>query len=273
MGDAGTKRLILNACGLLLEPLIRLLLKSGITWKEFADLAKTKYVQVATEDFGIKGRPTNASRVAILTGLDRREVRRLRELARDADANDRHYTSKATQVLSGWFHDADFLGPEGKPRDLPIEGDSGSFTSLVRRYAPALPPVAMIKELRSAGAIEELGDGQLRALKREYIPQPLDESKIRLFGSIVHDLGTTLEHNLTRPARAAPRFERRAISVRVDPQALPAFRELLEVTGQEFLVRIDDWLTAHEVGPGMPAVRLGVGVYHIEDRRSPRLPR
>lgn len=273
MDSQNTKALILRACGLLLEPLIRLLMKSGVTWKEFSDLAKVKYVQVATEDFGIKGRPTNASRVAILTGLDRRDVSRLRDALATEAPEARGYTSKATQVLSGWYHDAEFAGADGRPRALSLDGETGSFTALLRRYAPGIPPVAMIKELKAAAAIEELDDGSLRALKREYIPQRLDEAKIRLFGSIVHDLGTTLEHNLTRPAQVPARFERRAVSVRVDPKVLPQFRALLESEGQAFLERVDDWLTAHEVPPDVPALRLGVGVYHIEDRRPPRSAR
>lgn len=273
MESRDTKALILRAVGLLLEPLIRLLIKSGVTWKEFSDLAKVKYVQVATEDFGIKGRPTNASRVAILTGLDRRDVSRLRDALAAEQPELRGYTSKATQVLSGWYHDAEFAGAEARPRALPLEGETGSFTALVRRYAPGIPPVAMIKELKAAAAVEELDDGSLRALKREYIPQQLDEAKIRLFGSIVHDLGTTLEHNLTRPASLPARFERRAVSMRVDPRVLPQFRALLESEGQAFLERVDDWLTAHEVAPDAPALRLGVGVYHIEDRRPSRAAR
>ena len=273
MESAPAKSLLLQACGLLLEPLIRLLLKSGITWKEFSDLAKAKFVQVATEDFGKKGRPTNISRVAILAGLDRRDVRRLRALPANELVDGRSYTSKATQVLSGWHHDREFSGADGVPLPLPLEGEAPSFAALVRRYAPALPPVAVAKELKAAGAVVELDDGALRAVKREYIPQQLDEAKIRLFGSIVHDLGTTLEHNLTQVPGAAPRFERRAVSVRVDPQVLPEFRSLLERSGQEFLERIDDWLTSHEVPVGRPAIRLGVGMYHIEDRRPGRTTR
>lgn len=267
-----TKGLLLQACGLLLEPLIRLLLKSGITWKEFADVAKQKYVDVATEDFGIKGRPTNGSRVAILTGLDRREVRRLRETG-SPPGDARAYTSRATQVLSAWFHDREFCDTTGRPLELPLDGETASFGALMRRYAPALPAVAMIKELRGAGAIEELPDGRLRALKREYIPREFDEAKIRLFGSIYHDLGTTLEHNLTRGATTPTRFERRAVSVRVAAKAAPEFRALLEAAGQDFLVRMDDWLTAHEVGPDEPAMRIGVGVYQIEERKTGRTAR
>ena len=65
------------------RPIARVMLRAGISWRELSDVLKTTYVEVATEDFGIRGRPTNISRVAILTGLTRKEVRRLRDLLED----------------------------------------------------------------------------------------------------------------------------------------------------------------------------------------------
>ncbi len=62
-----------------LKPLIHVLIRCGVTWKDFAELAKTTYVEVATRQFGKRGRPTNVSRTAVLTGLARREVRKQRD--------------------------------------------------------------------------------------------------------------------------------------------------------------------------------------------------
>ena len=73
------------ALRLLFRPIARIMLRAGINWQELADVCKATYVEVATEDFGIRGRPTNISRVAILTGLTRREVRRLRNLLQEHD--------------------------------------------------------------------------------------------------------------------------------------------------------------------------------------------
>jgi hypothetical protein len=97
----------------------------------------------------------------------------------------------------------------------------------------------------------------------------MDEGQIRLWGSVLQDVGTTLEHNLTRDVRTAPRFERRALSVLADKRALPAFKQFLEQEGQAFLERMDDWLTAHQVSDDKKgeAIRLGAGLYHIEDTR------
>ena len=191
---------ILDALGRLLEPVVLLLLKSGITWKEFSDLAKVIFVQVATREFGIRGRPTNASRVAILTGVDRREVRKLRVAKASKQPSEPGFMSKPTQVLEGWFHDPAFTSAPGRPLDLHASEGEVSFVTLVKRYAPGIPPVAMIKELQAAGAIEETRPGWLRALKRSYIPRELTENQIRLWGSALRDIGMTLERNLMRDA-------------------------------------------------------------------------
>src|SRR5215472_9944533 len=115
---------ILDALGRLLEPIVLLLLKSGITWREVADVAKVKFVQVATREFGIRGRPTNASRVAILTGIDRRDVRKVRAATEEQPEFAPGFMSKPTQVLDGWFHDPNFRTSTGQPRDLQVsEGD------------------------------------------------------------------------------------------------------------------------------------------------------
>jgi hypothetical protein len=262
------KRETLGFLGAVLEPVIRLMLRAGVTWKEFSELSKAKFVDVATADFGIRGRPTNVSRVAILTGLDRRDVRRLRRAAPEAAS--KGYQSKASQILSAWHHEREFLDAAGRPAALAIEGEGATFTELMRRYAPALPVIAMVKELKSAEAIEELSDGRLRALNRTYVPRGISAERLRLWSSVLSDVANTIEHNYSRDESTPARFERRALSLRVDRAALPEFRRLLESEGQAFLERIDDWLAAHEAAAAAPeqAIRLGVGMYHIEDRRS-----
>jgi hypothetical protein len=276
---SGTLRTrILDALGRLLEPIVLLLLKSGITWKEFADLAKVKFVQVATREFGIRGRSTNASRVAILTGIDRRDVRKLRVAGPEQPAAAPGFMSKPTQVLDGWFHDPNFRTTSGEPRDLHVSDGEDSFAALVRRYTPGIPHVAMIKELRAVGAIGELPDGRLRALKRNYIPRELADNQIRLWGSVLQDVGTTLEHNLMRQPTERPSFERRALSLSVDPRNAADFEAFLAAEGQAFLERVDDWLAAHQVDAASAeapqAIRLGVGVYQIldEPQRTRRRP-
>lgn len=276
MDDFAAKALVMASCRALLKPIARLLLKSGVTWKEFAESSRQAFVDVATREFGLRGRPTNVSRVAILTGLARREVRRQQQLLNAEPQPTTGYMSKASRVLSGWHQDPRFLDTDGNPRELPIDGAQPSFAELVRRYGGDIPPGALLKELQLARAVERRADGTLRVLTRVYLPRRMDEGQIRLWGSVLQDVGTTLEHNLTRDATTRPRFERRALSVRVDRRAVSAFRQFLEREGQAFLVRVDDWLTAHQASEDAGTteqIRLGAGIYHIEDARSRGRPK
>lgn len=264
MVTEGARARTIEALSSALGPVIRVLLRTGVTWRDFSELGKALFVKIATEEFGIRGRPTNSARTAILTGLDRREVSKLRRMSGRTTSPSIGFVSKPTLVLGAWHNDPAFRDANGKPRELETDGGAGSFAELVRRVAPGIPVVAMIKELRGAGAIEELPDGRLRVLKRTYIPADFSENQIRLWASDLESLGTTIEHNLWRRGRSAPRFQRRAINANVDARKLAEFREFLQSEGQAFLERVDDWLAAHESVDG-DGVRLGVGVFHIED--------
>jgi hypothetical protein len=262
---------ILAATRQWLRPAIHVLLRCGVTWKEFSELARSTYVEVATAKFGKRGRPTNVSRTAVLTGLARREVRKQRERLATAPAALPGYVTKASLVLSAWHLDPEFLDGHGKPVPLELEGEGATFASLLRRCgAGDIRPTTLLRELMSAGAVGRRADGRLEALQRTYIPHAMDEQMIRLWGSVLADLATTYAHNLTRTARTPARFERAAVNARVAASALPEFRKFLDQEGQAFLERIDAWLAAHEApasgsDAAQETLRLGAGMYHIQD--------
>jgi hypothetical protein len=254
-----------------LRPLVEVLLRCGITWREFADLAKSVYVEIATKRFGRRGRPTNVSRTAMLTGLTWREIRKQRERIEAGLEPLTGYVAKGSSVLSAWHLDPQFLDAAGKPALLPMEGDGATFAGLLRRCgAGDIRPSTLLKELRSAGAVRKTADGRLEVLQRMYIPHAIDEELIRLWGKGLTDIATTYAHNLKRKGKTPARFERAAVNDRVPASALPEFRQFLNQEGQAFLERLDAWLTEHEAKDGAvaalePPIRVGAGVYHIQD--------
>jgi hypothetical protein len=272
MASASTRQ-VLAAARQWLKPLVHVLIRCGVTWKDFAELAKTAYVEVATQQFGKRGRPTNVSRTAVLTGLARREVRKQRERPEETQEAWTGYVTKASLVLSAWHQDPEFQDADGKPAVLAVDGNGATFTALLRRCgASDVRASTLLKELRAAEAIRETTDGRLEALKRIYIPQTMDEQLIRLWGTVIADVAGTYAHNLTRRTDIPARFERAAVNDRIAASALPEFREFLNREGQAFLEKVDAWLTEHEARtndtePGSKSVpiRLGAGVYHIED--------
>ena len=257
----------LSAFRLLFRPVARILLRAGGNWKEVAEVGKATYVEMATKDFGIRGRPTNVSRVAILTGFTRREVRRLRDVLERETPETFQRMNYATRVLSGWFQDDEYSDGYGAPRPLSASGSNPSFESLCDRYSGDVPATTMLKELKHVGAVEEDEDGKLVAKSRYYMPVLMDPEQMLRSGSVLEDVGMTVAYNLHRREGDPSRFERRATNTRIAPDAVPAFREYLEQEGQAFLERVDAWLTEHEQGVGeiSTRVRLGLGAYWIQD--------
>jgi len=261
-----------GACLQALRTLARILLKHGVMHKEFVELSKEAYVGVARRDYGIGGRPTNASRVALLTGLDRKEVARINAKAADgARQEPERRQDRIARVLSGWHQDADFTDDLGLPLRLPLEGEAPSFAALVRRYGGDVPAVTILRELKRTGAVQVDGD-VAQVLRRNYRLDTVDAESLTRAGDVLADLCRTVTHNLYRESGESSRFEARATNARIPDSALPAYRAMIYAEAQAFLERVDAWLSEHELAesgdsadPARGAVgRVGLGVYWIQ---------
>jgi hypothetical protein len=263
------KKNLLHAFRLMLRPVVRMLLRAGVTWKEAADTCKAAFVEVATRDYGLHGRPTNISRVAILTGLSRREVSRLWRHVEGQEDPQFTTMNSATRLLTAWHLDPDFLDDAGRPVELPMTGAGASFTELARRYGGDFAAVTLARELARNGAVLQLPDGALRVMSRYFMPSPVDPEAVLRAGSVLRDLGETVACNLARDEGAGTRFEGRATNERMLTADAKAFRAFLEREGQAFLERVDEWLSTHEATPAEQKRhrlrRFGVGVYQIQD--------
>ena len=268
-----TKTTLLQACRHLLVPIVRLLQRSGISWADFAELSKEVFVDVASRDYGLQGRPTNAARVAMITGLSRREVTRVRKTLAGLAQSKPAAGGAIAQVLTGWHLDPEFIDEKGNPRQLTNDGNGASLETLLKRYAGDTPHRALTKELVRLKLVEEISPGTYEIRAREYIRSPLDPDMLRQVGVALHDHGTTLAHNVDTERREPARFEGMASNPRVAARHVKAFREYLDQRGRAFLEEIDAWLAEHQVNAGSSTaskgVRLGAGVYliHNDDRR------
>jgi len=145
----------------LLRPLMTILLRNNVSHRTFAELAKLVYVEVASAQFGIAGKKQSTSRIAILTGLTRKEVQRLLAQPSDTEPVSVEEYHRASRVITGWVRDPDFGDGKGHPLPLRMEGKRASFTTLVKRYSGDIPVRAMGDELLRVGAVKQLKDGRI----------------------------------------------------------------------------------------------------------------
>ena len=121
MSDSDLETSLLRAARRILRPLVRILLRNGITATVFQELARKVFVDVAHDEFGIEGKPQTLARVSVITGLNRKEVARLHKLEDVADS-DRTWWNRAGTVIAGWTTDPDFQTSAGYPLDLWLRG-------------------------------------------------------------------------------------------------------------------------------------------------------
>ena len=178
-----SKQRVLDAFLLVMRPIAKILLRYGISFSEFAETSKTAFVDVATSDYGIRGRPTNISRVAVMTGLTRKEVRRLRDKVKNGHEPVWVKSTPITEILSRWHKETDFLDEKGRPAALQFSGCKNSFSELVKRFGGDVPPGAMRTELKRVGSIAEDDDGKLKVVRRIVIPVDYTDN---LITSLVH---------------------------------------------------------------------------------------
>lgn len=263
----GTRSFVLQACRAMLRPVVRLLLKSGVVHRDLNALIREVYVEIARTEFGLRGRPTSISRTALLTGLARKEVRRIANLLESDTQSEPSSQDRITRVLSGWFQDSDYLDDRNRPLAIVGDGPAPSFTDLKARYGGDVPASAILRELINAGTVARLPDGRLQPVTRYFMPNPADPEHLLRAGDVMEDLGATVLRNLYRESDAPSWFERRAINTQMPADKVPEFREYIEKEGQLFLERVDSWLSKNEAGKDAHAVRmrLGLGMYIIRD--------
>jgi hypothetical protein len=259
------QKILFVAVRKLMRPLVRILLRNGVAYGALADAIRKCYVDVAFEDFAPEEKKQTVSRVSALTGLTRKEVKRLHELeGEDYEASQERY-SRAVRVISGWMNDRRFLDVKGKPAVLSLEKGNKSFAVLVRDYSGDIPVRAMLAMLEEAGSVSNTKDN-VRLVRHAYVPAGDDQEKIRILGTDVSELIATIDHNLT----AAPEqllFQRKVAYEAINPDSLVKLKKLSFARAQSLLERLDREYAKHEqtedAGEG---VSISLGIYYNEQK-------
>jgi hypothetical protein len=254
----------------MLRPLVRLLLRRGVSLKSLYELLKWLFVDVAAEEFGPDGRRRAVSRISAMTGLTRKEVARLISLPESSDRECEARYNRAARVIAGWRRDPDFSAGRGGPGSLAMKGEVPSFSELVRRYSGDMTPKSMMDELLRIGAVRVLRDGRIKLMVRSYVPGAGDDDRIHILGADVGHLLRTIDHNLGCTDLRAARFQRKVSYDNLPAEALPGFKSLSAENAQRLLEKLDEWLSRWD-RDNNPEVKgegrytAGLGIYYFEE--------
>jgi hypothetical protein len=232
---------LVSLCRRVLFPLVRILIRFGISAGELKSIVDSAYAQVGSEYLETQGERVTFTRLAVITGLNRSFIPSILA-ARPKDFQPRSGTQlhRAARVLAGWHDDPMFQGARGVPAVLRLSGGASSFRNLARRYSGGVYYQTMLSELLRVGAVRRVGLDRVRALRRSAVSSGANIESLYSAGETAGDLLATLEHNLTAPAHEM--LPVRSLALRVDARSLPLFRTQLTKRADGLLEIVDAFL-------------------------------
>jgi hypothetical protein len=258
-----------SALSLMFKPLVRLLIAQGVTHAEFSDTAKEVYVETALRHFEADGR-INKSRIAILTGLTRKDVKNVIDRALTTDYKERTY-SRPARVLTGWYSDPAFQGPYGIPLELPYESsetEEQSFVELVKRYSGDMAPRQMLNQLLESGSVVEV-EGRYKATSRTFTHSTLSPDLIRRLGSVGYRVFSSAAKNIDQADESRGNFDRMVFADDgCTDDVIDKFDKYIRTRGQSFLEELDVWFSSRKEMNKPHEERKETGLYmvhYVED--------
>jgi len=267
---------LIHAFRKILRPLARILIRAGIGYDEFAEVIKGVYVESAIRDGISRPGPLTRSRVALATGVPRRDVDRYVDNESLLTPPTPTHTTTLAQVLHLWNTDPRYLGPYGVPLEIAFDGTGDrSFSDLVSRVNPDADPTMVLEDLTRGGVVVRSGERFLKVLSRNYlVADLLSPQALETFGAAMANLARTLEHNIGTVGETKL-LQLSVMAADGLPKALLAeFDVYVKGRVQHMLEDVDDWIGKRAVladEADSDLIYTGLTVFHyIEPPREER---
>jgi hypothetical protein len=269
---------LLDAITRILRPLVRMLVRAGINWDDFAEVGKRVFVETVVRDTKIGPELKSIPRIALTTGLPQREVEGILQNAADAGPRGPNVAVLLAEIVQQWHTTPAFNGPYGVPLDLDFDETPGrSFTALARRVTKDIAPRRLLDELIGGGAVVPAGPDHYKIVTRTFVfPSTMTPGMYDYFGTIMTDLAATVEFNM-RDSVADKRLERSVFTDRpLTAAQIAAFQSFARTRVPELISELDNWLsraaTEAPAEGSEPLFDTGINVFQFVRERTPDEP-
>lgn len=268
-GEDAAEQLV-HATAEILRPLVKRLLVANVPFGRLEARLRELFVEIAEREFALEHRPQTDSRVALLTGINRKEVHRIRaggDAGKSAPA--KFGRNHAASLVSRWLTDPRACDAGGHPLPLPYRAARGpSFVRLAREAAADLPPRAILDELVRSGAIVLRDDGRVALQSDSYVPVAGTSEKLDMLAEDPAQLLETMLRNVLE-ADGEPLLQRKVFYDNLGADGAARVRAEVRRAGERFLRTMNAVLARYDrdrnpKAPGGGRRGAGVGVYFFE---------
>lgn len=232
---------ILRSClRQMLEPIVRFCLKRSIGVQEVLEELKCVYLKVGAQQMRDLGEEINVSRLSAMTGIHRRDVRRIHQRAEIKAAPQ----GTSSRIIGRWQTDRRFATKPGRPRVLRIDQRTNEFERLVAAVGSDLHPTTVLFELERIGAVKRVRDG-VKLTQRAYSARGNSQEALEYLAADVRDLMQSVTENVEQPD-SAPHHHGTTVFDAIVPAAEPEIKQWLMQQGSEFHHKVRTYLSRYD---------------------------
>jgi hypothetical protein len=259
---------LLKAVSMLCRPLLRLLIAKGVTYPQLRELLKASYVEVAEQEVTKNGKPPSDSQLFILTGIHRKDIKRLRQAGDDEVAAADHTATLSGAIVARWTGLAAYQDEAGNARKLPRNGDDKQpgFDQLVASVSKDVRPRAILDEWLRLGMVEVDEDGNVCLREQAFVPsRDFDEQAFYLARN-VHDHLAACASNMQQLGQ--PMLERSVYYAALSKDSVNQLREVAQREAMDLLQRLNKQalkLQEQDEGLASASERMRFGCYWYDE--------
>jgi len=227
---------LLKAVKNILYPFVHLLMRTGISFPQLAEILKEVYIDVADKQFRLDEKKQTQTRLSFLTGIHRKDVKRLQHA--QSDTEEPENISMGVKLVSHWIKNARFLDTDGKPLLLPLKSSSeASFEELVKTvYKQDIRSRVVLDEWINQGVVK-LSNNHVELISEAYIPKESQKDKAFFLGHNVADHLNAASQNLFNDAPEF--FDRNVYYDDLSDDSIKELQVMVEEHGMNFLKKLN----------------------------------
>ena len=233
-----TQAALVKAVTLLCTPLIRLLIEKGITFPQFRELMKELYVEVADKHFALDDKKPSDSRIFVLTGIHRKDIKRIRLQGKQEDQQITSSASLSGELVARWSSMPEYLDDKGKPRPLQKSGNDteAGFEQLVSSVNKDVRPRVILDEWLRLNIVR-LKDDYVVLNKLAFVTNKEFKEMAYYLGHNVHDHVASCVSNIL--SEEEPMLERSVYYASLTEQSVKKLNTIASKKGDDLLQHLN----------------------------------
>lgn len=261
---------LVNAVKRMLKPLIRLVLEYGMTFPYLSNLLKTLFVEVVNEEMQVDGKRQTQSRISVVSGVHRKDVKRILEESDDPIQPGRT-VSMGARIMGIWLGDSRYQDQSGQPLPLPRTSDNSgalSFEFLVESVNKDVRPRAILDEWLRTGLVTVNTQDQVVLDPDAFVTEKNFDDRAHFFGRNMRDHIATGVHNLM-PGVQNKLFERAVFYDHLTEDSVIQLQSMSHKLAMETLQKINEEalrLAEHDAKNPSAHFRMTFGSYYFQQQ-------